>query len=387
MATRATSNARWRGLGAALAALVCAGACVVEDEGSIYDELLVTPESFPDPQIPEDNPLTAAKVELGRHLFYDEQLSANQTQACAGCHFQELAFSDGLALPTGSTGEVLERNSMGLGNTAYATKLTWANPTLDTIEQQIRVPLFGEFPVELGVTGHEDEVLARFAEDPFYLELFEAAFPEAEVPVTWDNLIRGLASFVRAMSTASSPYDRFTAGEEDAISESAKRGADLFFSEVFECHHCHGGFNFSLAVKHQNTTFTQQSFQNNGLYNIDGEGGYPEGNRGIYEFTFEDSDMGRFRPPSLRNVALTAPYMHDGSVATLEDVIEIYAAGGRVIPEGEANAGDGRENPNKSGFVSGFQATDEQKADLIAFLESLTDEDFVTDPRLSDPFQ
>lgn len=353
---------------------------------------LELPEGFPPPLIPEDNPLTAAKIELGRHLFYDEQLSANATQSCASCHFPELAFTDGVATPEGSTGEPLIRNSLGLTNSGYTSKLTWANPNLDLLEQQIRIPLFGEFPVELGVTGHEDEVLSRFAEDPFYLELFAAAFPdEAEAGaeaavVDFDHVVKALASFVRAMVSGGSPYDQYLAGDDGAISESAKRGAALFFSEELECHHCHGGFNFSLATRHANTTFSQNAFQNTGLYDIDGMGAYPPGNTGIHEFTFADEDMGRFRPPSLRNVAVTAPYMHDGSVATLADVVDIYAAGGRVIPEGEPFAGDGRSNPNKSGFISGFELSEQDRADLVAFLDSLTDDAFLTDPALADPF-
>ncbi|MFV8749657.1 MbnH family di-heme enzyme [Nannocystaceae bacterium ST9] len=347
------------------------------------------PRGFPAPFVPEDDPLSEAKVELGRHLFYDVRLSANQTQSCGSCHLQELAFTDGLVHPLGSTGDELARNSLGLTNSAYTSKLTWANPNLDLLEQQIQIPMFGESPVELGITGHEDEVLARLRDDPDYAERFAAAFPELTdaTEFEWDHVIHALASFVRVLVSGNSPYDQYLAGDETAISESAKRGATLFFSERLECNHCHGGFNFSLATRHAGTTFTQQAFQNTGLYDIDGEGGYPPGNRGLYEFTFDPADMGRFRPPSLRNVAVTAPYTHDGSVATLEAMIDIYAAGGRVIPDGLPWAGDGRANPFKSGLVSGFELSEAEKADLLAFLTSLTDEQFLTDPRLADPFE
>jgi cytochrome c peroxidase len=392
----------WRlGLIAALACVSLASACTddaeLDDDAESSDEtgdtgdtgdgyLIELPPGFPPPLVPEDNPLTAAKVELGRHLFYDEQLSGNGTQSCASCHFPELGFSDAVTVPEGSTGELLIRNSMGLTNSAYTSKLTWANPNLDLLEQQIRIPLFGEFPVELGVTGHEDEVLARFADDPYYVELFSAAFPDEAEPVSFDSVVKALASFVRIMISGDAPFDRWLAGDDGAISASAKRGAALFFSEELECHHCHGGFNFSLATRHANTTFTQNAFQNTGLYNLDGMGAYPPGNTGLHEFTLDDGDMGRFRPPSLRNVAVTAPYMHDGSVATLDEVLDIYAAGGRVIPEGEPYAGDGRSNPNKSGFIIGFELDEGQRADVIAFLQSLTDDGFLTNPALSDPF-
>jgi cytochrome c peroxidase len=152
-----------------------------------------------------------------------------------------------------------------------------------------------------------------------------------------------------------------------------------------ECHHCHTGFNFSDSTRHINTGFVSTPFHNTGLYNLDGQGSYPRGNTGVFELTGKENDMGRFRAPSLRNVALTAPYMHDGSVATLQEVINLYAAGGRNITEGEF-AGDGRRNPHKSGFVSGFNISDQSKADLVAFLESLTDERFIQNPRFSDPF-
>jgi cytochrome c peroxidase len=132
--------------------------------------------------------------------------------------------------------------------------------------------------------------------------------------------------------------------------------------------------------------FDEITFHNTGLYNIDGRGGYPEGNEGLYNFTGERSDVGRFKVPTLRNVAVTAPYMHDGSIATLEEVIDHYAAGGRTIEEGE-NAGVGSLNPNKSEFVTGFEIDERGKHDLIAFLHSLTDEALLTDPRLSDPWQ
>ncbi|PRQ08125.1 methanobactin export MATE transporter MbnM [Enhygromyxa salina] len=352
------------------------------DEG---DPLLELPEDFPAPAIPESNQLTAAKIELGRHLFYAEELSANQTMSCGSCHLQELGFSDGEVTPIGSTGEALTRNSMGLTNAAYASKLTWANPNLDQLEQQIAIPMFGEFPVELGITGHEDEVLARFAEDPTYVAMFEAAFPDASELVSFDHIIDALACFVRVLISGDSPYDRYRRGDQAAISESAARGAALFFSETLECHHCHGGFNFSLATRHANTTFTQNAFQNTGLYDIDGAGSYPPDNRGIYEFTFADTDMGRFRPPSLRNIAVTGPYMHDGSVATLGEVLDIYAAGGRVVAEGEPWAGDGRANPYKSGLVAGFELSDQDREDVLAFLTSLTDDSFLTDPRFADP--
>ncbi|MEL7061380.1 MAG: MbnH family di-heme enzyme [Acidobacteriota bacterium] len=343
------------------------------------------PPGFPPPRVPEDNPMTAAKVELGRHLFYDRRLSGNGQQSCADCHHQHLAFSDGLALARGSTGEIHPRNSMALVNIAYNATLTWAHPQLELLENQVRTPMFGLHPIELGITGHEEEVLSRLRQAAVYESLFRDAYPGVADPVTWDHIIKALSSFTRALISGDSAYDRFAyGGDEEALSPAARRGMELFLSEEFECHHCHGGFNFSVSSVHQATAFPEKVFHNTGLYDLGG-GAYPHGNQGAFEITNKPEDMGKFRPPTLRNVAVTAPYMHDGSIATLEEVIDTYAAGGRHIESGPL-AGDGRKNPNKSGFVPGFPMTEREKQDLLAFLEALTDETFLRDPRFSDPF-
>ncbi len=344
------------------------------------------PGGFPPPKVPESNPMTREKVELGRHLFYDKRLSGNGQGSCSSCHQQEYAFSDDRALAVGSTGEIHPRNSMALVNVAYNATLTWAHPDLEEIEKQVAIPMFGTHPVEMGITGHEEEVLNRFVQDPLYGELFGRAFPQDSDPVNWGNIISALASFTRSLVSGNSPYDRFVfQGDSEALTPSAKRGMELFLSEDFECHHCHGGFNFSTATVHAATAFPEKVFHNTGLYNLGG-GAYPSGNGGVFEVTHRNEDMGKFRPPTLRNVAVTAPYMHDGSIATLEEVIETYASGGRLIEDGPL-AGDGRRNPHKSGFVPGFPISEQEKSDLLAFLRSLTDETFLKDQRHSDPFQ
>jgi cytochrome c peroxidase len=362
------------------------GLLVAQDTtaSSTYDWNL--PPGFPLPRVPEDNLMTTEKVDLGRHLFYDPRLSGNGTQSCSSCHLQELAFSDGRSLSIGSTGEQTPRNSMSLTNVAYNATLTWAHPQLLTIERQVVIPMFGEFPVELGITGNDEVVLARFREDEQYLVLFTAAFPDEAEPVTFHNMTLALASFVRAMISGNSPYDQFVyRGDRTALSDSALRGMNLFLGETLECHHCHGGFNFSASTVHTNTTFFEDAFFNTGLYNIGGTGAYPSNNTGVFAFTQNPEDMGKFRPPTLRNIALTAPYMHDGSLATLEDVLDFYERGGRLIEE-EPYAGDGAENPYQSGFVPGFDLTVQEREDMLAFLNSLTDTNFIADPRFSNPF-
>lgn len=344
------------------------------------------PPGFPVPRVPEDNPMSAVKVELGRRLFYDKRLSGNGTYSCASCHRQELAFTDGLPAAEGSTGEMHTRGSMSLANVAYLTALTWGNPLIDTLEEQALGPMFGEMPVELGLAGLEDELLERLRAEPLYQKLFPEAFPEDAEPIRLANITKAIAAFERSLLSYRSPYDRYTYfGDPSGMSAAALRGRDLFFSERLECFHCHGGFNLSDSVEHDGTTFKEVMFHNTGLYNIDGEGAYPPRNRGVFEITGKAEDMGRFRAPTLRNIAVTAPYMHDGSIATLEEVLDHYAAGGRTIESGPY-AGVGSENPYKSELVRGFELTAEEKADVIAFLETLTDEEFLKDPRYADPW-
>lgn len=344
------------------------------------------PVGFPTPLVPIENPMTVEKVELGRHLFYDRRLSGNGTQSCASCHRQSIAFTDGRPLGVGSTGEVHPRNSMSLANIAYASVLNWGNPNLDNLEQQALLPMFGEHPVELGLSGQEQELLARVRNDTLYARLFRDAFPGAPTIVTVENITKALASFQRALVSGNSPYDRYTfRNERTALSPSAIRGEALFFSERTECFHCHAGVMFTASTNYVGKSFREQEYFNNGLYNVDGQGAYPSHNTGLAEFTGQARDMGAHKAPTLRNIALTAPYMHDGSIATLEEVIDHYARGGRLISSGP-HAGDGRLSPVKNGFVNGFAITPEEKADLISFLRSLTDSSFVTDPRFANPW-
>ncbi len=351
-------------------------------------ELLQLPAHFAEPAIPAYNPISAKKIALGRRLFYDRRLSGNQTQSCASCHLQALAFSDGETTPVGSTGEVLARNSQGLANVAYFSTLAWGNNVLLDLEAQIHVPIESDRPIELGVLDYNrQEVLNRFEVDPVYSDMFAAAFPDSSEGVSLQKIIFALASFCRTLVSGDSAYDRYYNGDRAALSEQQIRGLRLFNSEQFECFHCHSGVNFSISYRDVNTSegTILYPFFNNGLYNIGGDGSYPLGNQGLFELTQDFFDRGLFRPQGLRNIALTAPYMHDGSIATLREVLEHYARGGRLIESGP-HAGDGRLNPIKSGLVRGFQATDDEIDAVLAFLESLTDYSFIEDPDLSDPF-
>ncbi len=341
-------------------------------------------EDLPLPLVPPENPMNEAKVELGRWLFYDTRLSVNQTTACASCHIQALAFTDGRARSVGATGQFHPRSSMTLVNAAYASRLTWANPLLDKLEDQALTPLLGDNPIEMGMGGHESRIVELLRSESRYSELLGKAFPQDVDPHSVLNAVRSISAFVRTIISYESPYDRYLAGDESAISPGAVRGMELFFSERLECFHCHGGFNFTDSTTHASARVDSFGFHNTGLYNIDNTGAYPQENTGLFDMTGERRDMGRFRAPTLRNIAVTAPYMHDGSAATLDEVIDHYQRGGRLLEDG-AYPGDGRVSPFKSDFIRGFDLSDAERADLLAFLNALTDENALTNPRWSDP--
>jgi cytochrome c peroxidase len=343
------------------------------------------PRGFPKPVVPADNPMSIEKVELGRLLFYDRRLSKHQNFSCATCHRQEIAFTDDMPRSLGSTGQGHPRGAMSLANVAYASVLTWANPRMVSLEAQALVPMFGEHPIELGLAGREAEFLARLGAEPRYRELFPRVFPGETDPITTANVTKAIAAFERTLISGRSRYDRFVYDEErEALSAGEKRGMSLFFSERLACSHCHSGFAFADSTVEEGKP-GDVAFHNTGLYNLDGKGAFPEDNQGIFVFTGVASDMGRMKAPTLRNIAVTAPYMHDGTIDTLEEVIDHYAAGGRTIVSGEY-AGVGATNPFKSEFVRGFVLTPEEKADLLGFLRALTDEDFLKGPAFADPW-
>ncbi len=278
-----------------------------------------------------------AKIELGRYLFYDTRMSANGKSSCATCHRQDLAFTDGRAQAMGSTGQLHPRSSMSLVNLASNTAFNWNDPSVHTLEIQALKPLRSTNPVELGLD--EPRFLKIVRTDPTYRPLFRRAFPQDPNPYTIVNVTRALAAFERTIVSMHSAYDRFHLdGDESAISESAKRGEILFFLDGGpSCFRCHNGPNFSDSAYH-----------NNGL--------------GI---------EGKFKTPTLRNIAVTAPYMHDGRISTLEEVIDHYATGGK---------------PGHDPIMRQFPLTPRNRADLVEFLKSLTDEKLFGDPRYGNPW-
>ena len=256
---------------------------------------------------------------------------------------------------------------MSLANVAYSASLTWADPGKRTLEDQATVPMENEHPVEMGVRGHEKDILARLAAEPLYADLFPRAFPGERGPITLVNVRKAIASFERTILSGDSPYDRLVwKDDRSALSDSAWRGMILFHSGRLKCSRCHAGFTFSGPVVWKGSPDFKPAFLSNGLAENPTD-------LGLFAVTRRDADRGSFRVPTLRNIAVTAPYMHDGRFATLDAVLDHYSHG--AIPSR-------RSNP----LVSGFVLTSSGKRDLIAFLESLTDQAFLTNPLLSNPW-
>ena len=285
--------------------------------------------------------MSAAKVALGRRLFFETRLSVTGHDSCFSCHDPARSFTDGKARATGALGDTLPRGAMALVNVAYNISFGWTQPGVRSLEAQMRQPLFNTHPVELGLAGHEVAVTTELAGDPGYAAAFAAAFPAADTPVTLDHAIQAIAAFERTLISGDSPFDRYVfQGDHAALSESAKRGMALFFSRQAGCAGCHSGFNFTGTWRDDQGDTGKPAFANNG------------------------TSTQPMRVPTLRNIALTAPYMHDGRFATLDAVLDHYFSLGERAIRYDAR-------------LPRTPLDMRQRADLIAFLTSLTDQAFV----------
>ena len=317
--------------------------------------------------------MSEQKAALGRHLFFDARLSSTGQYSCASCHRPELAFTDGRGHAQGATGQTVRRGAMTLTNVAYNAAFTWGSGKVRSLESQMRQPLFNQHPLEMGLKNDGAAALNALLADANYPAQFQAAFPGEAAPVSMDHVIKAIACFERTLISGRSPFDRYLFDDDQgALSEPAKRGMALFYSARVGCVQCHSGINFSGPIVYVGHENQRALFANNGLYDVDRRGAYPPSDQGLIEVTHRGSDMGKFRVPTLRNVALTAPYMHDGSVPNLNAVLDRYARGGR-------------KNPHQDPRVRPFSLTDSERAELLAFLDSLTDRDFVENPQFSAP--
>ncbi|HZF17994.1 MAG TPA: cytochrome c peroxidase [Steroidobacteraceae bacterium] len=302
------------------------------------------PPGFPAPDVPADNRMSAAKVELGRELFYEQRLSFNGAVSCASCHVQRLGFADGHRHAIGATGEAHPRSSMPLANVAYNSAFTWSDRKPHSLEEQMIQPLFNEHPVEMGLATHESLVVGRIAGDESYRRQFASVFAGDPQPVTLANIVRAIASFERTLVSGRSSFDRFLFDDDAAaMTPAARRGMTLFFGPRAGCGACHSGLMVGGAEAH---------YANTGV---------------------EQGSRVEFRVPSLRNVEVTAPYMHDGSLPTLESVLDHYTAGGR------------HRGPGTDARIHPFELSADERLDLIEFMRALTDREFLADSRFAQP--
>jgi cytochrome c peroxidase len=311
------------------------------------------PRGFPLPAVPADNPMSDAKVALGRRLFFEPRLSLNGRYSCASCHDPPRSFSDGRTLAVGATGETLPHNALALVNVAYNLSFGWTEPQVRSLEAQMLKPLLSRHPIELGLAGLEASLCAALAADSQYAAAFAAAFPQQAGPdqpaagaVTFDHVVKAIAAFERTLISGRSPFDHYVfGGEHGALSDDAKRGMALFFSPAVGCAQCHSGFNFAGNWRDAQGATGRPSFANNG------------------------TSARPMRVPTLRNIALTAPYMHDGRFATLARVLEHYSDLGRQAQTRRGSPQDPR--------LPQRPLTASERIELIAFLESLSDDSFV----------
>lgn len=305
-----------------------------------------------------DNPPTPMKIELGRRLFYDGDLSWDGTMSCATCHEQKRGFTDPNKTRQGFDGTPGERNIQTLANVAWFGSLTWGGPHVDTLEHQALIPIEGFVPVEMGFGGRPEGALAqRLSDQACYPQLFRAAFPERQGEISLDTITMALSVFQRSLVSLDSPYDRYRRGDVTAISDQAKRGEALFNEK--QCASCHAGPHFTDAAlpgRKPAETFHRLAMPAEGK------------DAGLQRITQKAEDAGKFRTPGLRNVALSAPYTHDGEVATLADAIRHHY--------GSSDQTDARLKQS---------VNDREIADLTAFLETLTDKTFVTNPAFALP--
>ncbi len=293
------------------------------------------PEGVAPPPVPADNPMSVAKVELGRRLFNDMRLSRDQSMSCGSCHWPHAGFAENNPTHRGVDNSAGKRNSQPLANIGYISPLTWANPHATTLELQAMEPVFGEHPVEMGMAGMEGVLVERVSSDACYRLQFTEAFPENGGAISVVNIFKAIGAFQRTLNSFNSPHDRAGRGEAIEFSERAIRGRELFSGKG--CQSCHSGPNF-----------TDQKFHSIGLP-------VSERDRGLVEKTGREEDADKFRTPSLRNVWITGPFMHDGSISSVsESILAHTLLNGRPAPK----------------------VSEEEAGDMAMFLETLTDSTF-----------
>lgn len=331
----------WRGALAAIGVATGIAVWAVSAQGHPDRPFWRLPAYVAPPETPADNamnagPVSAARIALGRRLFHDADLSIDGTMSCASCHDPAKSFADSVGSRPGVHGDPGLRNAPSLLNVAWLTPLTWGNAGLTTLEAQAIVPITGEDPVELGMKGQEAELARRLSANRCYRKLFRKAFPETKGRMDFASVAQALAAFQRTIVSYDTAWDRARQGGEP-LADGAQRGEQVFGSV---CASCHAG-----------PQFTDMQFH--------GLAGTPRDaiDRGLARVTLREADAGLFRTPSLRNVALTAPYLHDGSAATMTEAIDRH----------------------------GIALTPAERSGLLSFLDMLTDHAVIADLRFALP--
>lgn len=335
----------------------------------------VPPAHFGDNyEIPVDNPFTIEGIALGRNLFYERQLSRNGRISCGSCHQQSRAFTDGARFSRGVDGELTSKSSMSIVNMLWNSKFFWDGRAA-TLEEQSIQPIPDHIEMDLPL----DEAVQRLSESDSYRQQFMAAYETDEI--TSDLMAKAMAQFMRTLVSSGSKYDRYLLGETD-FTDQEKLGMDLFFTHPEptiglrggNCGDCH------LNILTSGDREGYQGFHNNGL---DSEEKLEDG---LMMVTGKAEDKGKFKAPSLRNIALTAPYMHDGRFGTLEEVLEHYNDNIQNSTTLDVLITDATNNNTKGENVQ-LGLTNEEKEAIIAFLNTLTDENFINNEDFSDPFK
>ncbi len=332
---------------------IFAQSCSQNTSEKIMSDSKYTPEvpkHFPAPKFPDYNPFTDAKAELGRYLFHEPLMVKDSSfPSCSHCMYQSAAFSNNVRFARGYNREPEQRNNMTLINSVYRNRYFW-----DSRGKAIEGPAYRSIFMKKIFASDTNEIAKRLREQPLYRELFAKAFGDT-AQITSYRAALAIATYVRSLISGNSKYDKYINGQTQLFNENEKSGMTIFFSDRAKCSVCHSGIFFTDEKPH-NTGVTTHYFD-----------------RGYYELTNLISDRGKFLTPTLRNVELTYPYMHDGYLTNLNDVIEHYNRGGYMFI-------------NKDTLMKPLNLTKQEKQDLISFLKTLTDWEFINNPKFSNPF-
>ena len=304
-------------------------------------------------------------ADIGHHLFFDKRLSYNHTKSCASCHDPFIAYTDGYHRSIGADGDIHKRNAPTLLNISGADYFTYSDSTIHSIYQQTGIPLFNRQFTELGTFRGSDAILEGINQDPVYGKLIKQS---GKISFAWDDIRKCLEAYCLGLNSYQAKYDKVLAGAA-SYTPDEKQGAALFFSKTLACSQCHGGKNFNTPSRGTSI------YLNNGFFEPDSSHVNRKFTKdlGLFEQTRNPADIGKFKIPTLRNCMLTSPYMHDGSIVSLDSVITVYSVGGN-------------SHINKHPLIRGFALTGLEKRQLIQFLQTLTDTSYLKNNHYTDPF-